>query len=202
MNIFNYIENKSTEIANKIGKEESKEDIEIYEYSIFCILSNAFTNGIGLILALVFNIFVPYIICVFSYMLLRTFAGGYHCKTFEQCFYTSNVLYLVLTFLSIITAHHAAYYLIFAIIGGIVIIPKCPKPSEYSLSRGKIRDKKFRIKYATSMFVLIIISTILIYFELPLFANCISYAILGTVFMISDAGEDILISIWKLIEKE
>lgn len=201
MNIFDYIEKKSKDIAIKIGKNDEKEDIEIYEYAIFSILSSVLTNGVGLILAFVFNIFLPYIVCVTSYMILRIFAGGYHCKTFKQCFYTSNILYLILTFLAI-APQNSIIILILAFIGGCMIIPQCPKPSEYSLSQGKVRDKKFRIKYVISLFVLIIIAIILLCFELQTFANTISYAILGTVFLVSDVGENILISIWKLIENE
>ena len=37
MDIFTYIENKSKDIAKKIGKGEDEEDIEVYEYSIFLI---------------------------------------------------------------------------------------------------------------------------------------------------------------------
>ena len=201
MNIFDYIEKKSKDIAIKIGKNDEKEDIEIYEYAIFSILSSVLTNGVGLILAFVFNIFLPYIVCVISYMILRIFAGGYHCKTFKQCFYTSNILYLILTFLAI-TPQSSIIILVLAFIGGCIIIPQCPKPSEYSLSQGKVRDKKFRIKYVISLFVLIIIAIILLCFELQIFANTISYAILGTVFLVSDVGENILTSIWKLIENE
>ena len=49
MDIFNLIEKKSHNIAKKIGNGDTEEDIELYEYSIFMILSNIFTIGIGLL---------------------------------------------------------------------------------------------------------------------------------------------------------
>ena len=201
MNVFDYIENKSKSLAKSIGVGEEQEDIEIYEYAIFAILSQILTNGVGLILAAIFNIFIPYLICTLCYMTLRIFAGGYHCKTFRQCFYTSNALYLFLTILSIIP-QNSMFLLILAFIGGTAITPYCPKPSEYSLSRGAIKDKKFRNKYIISLIIFIIIASLLIYLNLNTYANAICYAILGTGFVVSDIGECILTSFWRLVENE
>lgn len=201
MDIFDYIENKSKFLAEKIGYGDDEEDIEIYEYAIFAILSQSFINGIGLILSLVLNIFLTYIFCISCYMTLRIFAGGYHCKTFKQCFYTSNVLYLLLTFLAIVP-QNSLFLLIMSAISGCAIIPYCPKPSEYSLSRGTIKDKKFRNKYIISLIIFIMIASLLIYLNLNTYANAICYAILGTGFVVSDIGEYILTSFWRLVENE
>ena len=69
MDIFTYIENKSKDIAKKIGKGEDEEDIEVYEYSIFLILSQLLTNGTGIIISLLLGIFLPYVVCVVTYMI-------------------------------------------------------------------------------------------------------------------------------------
>ena len=117
MDIFTYIENKSKDIAKKIGKGEDEEDIEVYEYSIFLILSQLLTNGTGIIISLLLGIFLPYVVCVVTYMILRSFAGGYHCKTFKQCYFTSNILYLLLVALGLTFSYNSWLLL------GIALIP-------------------------------------------------------------------------------
>ena len=53
MNIFDFIEDTSYDIAKYIGINDSEDEVELYEYSIFMIISNTFTIGTGLILSLI-----------------------------------------------------------------------------------------------------------------------------------------------------
>ena len=50
MNIFDFIEDISYSIAEYIGRDDSEDEVELYEYSIFMIFSNTFTIGVGLLL--------------------------------------------------------------------------------------------------------------------------------------------------------
>lgn len=202
MDIFTYIENKSKDIAKKIGKGKDEEDIEVYEYSIFLILSQLLTNGTGIIISLLLGIFLPYVVCVVTYMILRSFAGGYHCKTFKQCYFTSNILYLLLVALGLTFSYNSWLLLGIALIPSVGIIPLCPKPSEYSLSRGKVRDKRFRIKYIVALAILTAIAVGLIALGYPVYANMIACGMIGTVIMVTDCCSSVISQIWKLIDGE
>ncbi len=68
----------------------------VYEYGFQILFSTLFgTVSITLLSIFLFNIWYALIFCAF-FMPLRTFTGGYHCKTYGGCFAVSN-LYFVLT---------------------------------------------------------------------------------------------------------
>jgi accessory gene regulator B len=151
---------------------------------------------------LLLGIFLPYVICVVTYMILRSFAGGYHCKTFKQCYFTSNILYLLLVALGLTFSYNSWLLLGIALIPSVGIIPLCPKPSEYSISQGKIRDKRFRAKYIVSLAILTAIAVGLIVLGYSVYANMIACGMIGTVIMVTDCCSSIISQIWKLIDGE
>lgn len=190
MNIFDYIENLSYKIAHKIGKNESEDDIELYEYSIFMIMSNSFTILVGLILSLIFGYTSVYIICLLTYILLRTVGGGQHCETFKSCFFISNIIILICCIITIITYKFLPNTIWLAsVVVAINTIPICPKPSTNSPSRGYSEDIMFRKEFAGRLGCLILISLNLISFGLPLFSTSISIGILVLCFVLTDFGE-------------
>lgn len=87
-----------------------------------------------------------------------------------------------------------------ALIPSVGIIPLCPKPSEYSLSQGKVRDKRFRIKYIVALAILTAIAVGLIALGYPVYANMIACGMIGTVIMVTDCCSSIISQIWKLID--
>lgn len=189
MNIFDKIEKMSYDIADKIGKGDSEEDIELYRYSIFMIFSELFSFGTGLILAILFRCTVPYLIVNVVFAVLRSGAGGFHCETFKSCFFTSTILFFISCFMSILFLDYYYYTCIISAYAGVFMIPYCPVPSKNSPTRGRKEDIRFRCKYRTWLLILVSISAISAHFGLYLISSSISFSILSVVFIISKPGE-------------
>ena len=60
---------------------EQVDDIEVYQFALFIIISNIFFLAISLLTGLIFSCIIEMIIFFISFQLLRTFAGGYHAKS-------------------------------------------------------------------------------------------------------------------------
>lgn len=198
MNVFDYIENTSHRIACKIGVNDSEDDIELYEYSIFMILSHIFTSGMGLILSIGFGYLIPYLIINIVFMLLRHGAGGYHCETFRDCFITTNSICLISGISSILFQDYATILWYVSLFGGIFIMPICPKPTINTPSRGYKEDIRFRKKYRNSLLILAAISYFMLYNKYILISSSISFGILAVTFIVSDFGEYLLNKIWNV----
>ena len=201
MNIFDYIEQKSNDIGNKIGENETEDDREVYRYAVFGIFSQIFTFGIAFLIAWLLNMFIPFFIVVSSFVLLRIGGGGYHCSCFRDCFITSLTVFFCGTFIAYLTQGYVISMFIISLLLGIYIIPQCPKPSINSPSRGYKEDKRFRYKYIRYFVLLMCFNLIFIYYKHFLFSTAISSGIIISVFMISDIGEYILKNIWDIIHK-
>ena len=198
MNIFKYIENTSYKIAHMIGKNDSQDDVELYEYSVFMILSNCFTILSGLILSLILGYYKAYIVCTISYIMLRTVGGGQHCDTFQKCFFVSNIVIIICCIFSYISLSHPAILWIVSTILSINIIPICPKPSINSPSRGYSEDTKFRKKFAARLSFLLGLSLVFIYLDLFLLSTSISAGILILCFVLTDTGESVISKIFHI----
>lgn len=199
MNIFNYIENTSHNIALKIGKDEGEDNIELYEYSIFLITSYIFTTGVGVILALIFGYLIPYIVSHITFVLLRRGSGGYHCETFRDCFITTNTLYIIGSIGAILTQSIPEIMWFLSLLCGIFVMPICPKPSKNSPSRGYSEDIRFRKKYRNALLLLIILSLFCIN-NINLITTSISCGIFIVCFITSSFGEHLLNFIWRTQE--
>lgn len=79
-------------IANNIITFENR---EAYSYGIELFLFKASLYIIVAVIALITNTLIPSAIFVVSYMLLRPYSGGYHCKTAEMCMIVSIFMYLI-----------------------------------------------------------------------------------------------------------
>ena len=200
MSIFNFIENISYEIGNHIGRNDTDDDKELYGYAIFALLSQTFTFGTGFILAYLFGCFVPFLIVVISFIMLRIGGGGYHCSCFRNCYITSLVIFFLGTILSYVGDTAPILMLFIGIFAGIFIFPICPKPSENSPSRGYKGDIKFRKKYRNALLLLIIANLLFIHYNMFLYASAVSCGIIVTSIMISDTGEKIIDGIWRKLK--
>ena len=199
MSIFKWIEDTSVKIAEKIGKGEDQDNIDLYKYSIFMIMSEVFSFFGGLLFAIIFDCVTQYIIINIIFALLRRGAGGYHCPTFASCFWVCTVLFILFSYLSILFVDFYEVTFIISIIGGIFIMPVCPKPSEHSPSRGYYEDIRFRKIYRTWFILFILISIICLYFGLYEISSAISFSILSVVFIVSKTSEKIIRTILRLV---
>lgn len=200
MNIFDYIENKSNELARMTFPEADEDHIELYDYKIFKLLSHSFDFGTGIVLSLIFGYFFQYLIVLFTFIILRSYAAGYHCDTFKNCYFTTNVLMMVGVLVSKLVLLEPYKIAILILLFGISIIPLCPKPSENSPSRGKEEDRVFRSKYIAYLILLFFVSQALFYFKLFDFGASILGGIFIVAFIVSDFGENSLKNFWLMVD--
>ena len=197
MSFFDYIENLSYKIGDYVGRNEDEEDKELYRYSIYSIISQTITFGFGFLLSILFGYVLEYTIVVTSFVSLRSGAGGYLCSKYRDCFFTSNILYLLGCLISLFLYDYSDILFLLSILSGIYILPICPKPSENSPSRGKTEDLRFRKKYSYILMFLIVCNSLSLYFNIYNISSAISSGILITSFIVSDFGESLIDTIWK-----
>lgn len=197
MDIFDKIENYSHELALKIGKNDSEDDIELYEYSIFMILSYIFTTSAGLFVSIIFGFTMYYVIEHLTFISLRGKAGGYHCDTFKNCFITTNTIHIIACAIGVLTQKASIVMLIISLLTGIIMSPNFPKPSANSPSRGEEEDERFRKAFVRNLIIISIISLIFICLGLGSVSTTISAGILAVCFLSSEIGESMLNSFWK-----
>lgn len=195
MSIFDKIEQISYSIAHKIGKNDSEDDIELYEYSVFMIFSNLFTVLCGFIISLIFGYPLIYLLCLFSYSFLHMVAGGQHCETFKKCFIVSNLVIILCCLLTIFTKNIYEIMFVVSIIFFINTIPTCPKPSENSPSRGETGNTIFRKKLSFRFTILLILNLFFICFNMNVFSTCVSSSIVVLCVVLTRFGEKIILKI-------
>ena len=83
----------SEALANKLLTKESitKDEVELYAYGIFMLLSHSMYLVLALILGLLTKCLLESIIFYFAFQCIRRFAGGYHADTEAKCEFLSTV---------------------------------------------------------------------------------------------------------------
>lgn len=142
-------------IIKGFANEEEKEIIEYGLYQGFLMLINIFTT---FFLGFIFNVFWQSIIFLISYMLLRTYAGGYHANTKNRCYILSVVIMIICFFLINNFELTMKFGVLLSAISGILIFTLAPvandvKPLEeveVKIYKNKAR-KIFVIEFAIAI---------------------------------------------------
>lgn len=137
----------------------------MYEYAIFFLTSFLFTESVGIFLSIMFGYIISYIICSFTFSMLRKSAGGYHCTKFKHCFFVSNLLFALGAITAQLTQEYSFVMWLLATYSVFFMFPTYPKPSENSPSRGYSEDIRFRKKYRNIFIPLSIFSLISSFYE-------------------------------------
>lgn len=87
------ISNLSKIIFNSlfIEKTDTQEDVDVYQFALFIIISNTIYFFISLIVGILFSSIIEMILFYFSFLFLRVFSGGYHSKSEIKCELLSTV---------------------------------------------------------------------------------------------------------------
>lgn len=96
-----------------IRKDVIRDEIEIYQYGLEQLVSSFIGIFIILTISLATNRFIEGLIYLLSFIFIRKFTGGYHCKTYLSCkvsFIGIFIIYLMSAFMVIpnIVLHYSA----------------------------------------------------------------------------------------------
>ena len=218
MNIFNKIEILSYKLSNfivskleNLTDKEEQEEKEIWNYFCFMILSQLFTFFFVILFGIIFEYLIYLLFAMISFCSLRIKCGGYHCKTFKQCFITTNLSFFFIGLLSkyfyIYLFDYCVILGLFSFVGVIFIIPTVPLPWGNEESRGSEIDKRFQLQYRNRVICLYIINIILIicdyYFIIEFFKQAIiglSFGLILASFIGSVLGSKCFENLWENIK--
>ena len=80
-------------IENKNVEQEQKEIIKYGIHALLTVIVNTMLLvGIGIIL----NMFLEAIVLLIGFSCLRSYSGGYHCKTETRCLILSNSIFIII----------------------------------------------------------------------------------------------------------
>lgn len=160
--------------ANKIIDINNQ---EIYSYGLELFLFKFTLYAIILIISLLTDTFLISLIFTASYMLLRQYTGGYHCKTSETCMITSILIYTFMLLLYNLEFYSQGLLLmILILISFLIILIKAPIENENNPLE-KYELKKYRFLSLILSTVLTILSVLLFYFNFQVLSFSISYAL-------------------------
>lgn len=162
----------------------SKENYELYEYTIYITLSSIFHFITVAILGVCFGLFVESIIFYSSFIVVRKFAGGYHAKTPTRCFLVSLMINIAVLFaIKLLSGYSGWITDIICIVSFLIIL--LFSPVEHKNKPLNEREIKIYKRIAvTAAFILMTLFFLLKYFGLFNLANPICFGIFGSSFVV------------------
>lgn len=102
------------------------DDVDVYEYGLYILLSDIIDFGITFLLALVFGQLVQTLLYYVAFISLRRCAGGYHASTRLRCFAISMVAWALSMWLIHISGQLLWLMLAFAVLTVVLIFLFAP----------------------------------------------------------------------------
>lgn len=182
------IDKLSHKLAVSLHKKqviEDEEDIELYHYGFFVLISEALFILSCIFVGVLLGMFLQSVIFCATFFVLRRFAGGYHAKTELKCQIVSILIFLISMFLIYISIKYQVYILCiftqFVCSILLIIFSPADTPQKQLNASEKMKFKKITFVIVN---ILCVISTILYCVDLPTFFIPISCAILTETIMV------------------
>jgi accessory gene regulator B len=146
INILITLREKVINILLKNGFIEEK-NIPIYVYGFTLLINNVLISMTMIFIGILLNHFVVSLIFMTMFTSLRNFTGGYHAKTYLQCYLLSNLIHLVViaaTFIEMTEQSKAYLTFGLCLLSALVILWLSPQNSKTNPKSPEqlIRDKK------------------------------------------------------------
>lgn len=150
---------------------------EAYSYGLELFLFKFTLYIIILIISLLTDSFLISLVFTASYMLLRQYTGGYHCKTPEACMLTSILIYTFMLFLYNLKLNTLSLlFFVINTVSYLIIILKAPIENENN-PLDTVEIKKYRILSIITSTLLTVLSMLSFIFDFKEFAFPISYTL-------------------------
>lgn len=183
---------KKLSSKNKLNQEE----VELYEYGFFLILSSVFFTLIIIFFGLLFNCLLGTIVFYISFRAVRNYAGGYHADTEMRCEILTTTFFLLVSYIISISGKYIVKIIVlgitvFAILAIALLAPlDTPAKPLDTDEKKKYRKISFLI---LSIIVLIIIVSIIFKINISLVPCCLSL-ILESILLVAGVIKGRLVS--------
>ena len=170
-------ETMEIKLMNYLKKNINLDSREFEKLSIglTLILFNVFEIFLVVLLAFLLGILKESLVFTLTFMIIRTFAAGVHCKTGHQCIITTLTFYLGSALLSKYYPINSQYAFIVGLAGSILLYKYAPADTENHPILGKEYRKKLKMKTMLSVALILVINLII---NSTLLFNCAMYAII------------------------
>ena len=178
---------QSEKLANMlIEKEISKdEDKEIIIYGLSTGIELLFNIITTLALGFIWGLVFESILFLFSFSLIRTYAGGYHCQKAINCyFFSSGIVILVLAIVKFTPSKYILKISIFILLISVPVILKLAPVETPTKLLDEMEKKYFRKKTVLHLSVESIVITILYISKLTSFAYLICLGIMVSAILV------------------
>ncbi len=153
------------------------DDYEVYSYG-FQLMIATLLKGTGLILiSLLLDIFNEFMVFIIFFSILRVYAGGYHSKSYLECFITTATSIFVLIGLS-----KVVYNLMNIPLIALILIISCGLVFKYAPieSPNKPLNKNQKNQFRKNSIRIVIIESIIILMASSINAGLLIYSIIAT----------------------
>lgn len=153
-----------------VDNSDTSEDIEIYHFAIFVIISNMIYSIVSIVVGLIFSCTLEMIVFLLSFKVLRHFAGGYHSKSELCCDITSMMIICLIGLLIMLSKKYIIilrFSIAISILSFLIILCLSPIEAEAKPLSSEER-KRYRIISIAIDIVIIFIIIIAYFYKLNL----------------------------------
>mgnify|MGYP000846263222 FL=1 len=176
------------------GLNENHQKRAVYYYGFFIIIGALVKGVIMFSTAAIFGVLIPTIVIMLTFASLRMFAGGYHMNTYGRCLFASMALFIISALISKHTyelwSNNIIISLIFIIFvaGFLILLKYAPKDTPNKPITEPEKIKMYKSLSLIYLVIWLIISIILLFFNLKMFVLCLCFAVMLELFSITPIG--------------
>ncbi|OPX43228.1 accessory protein regulator protein B [Ruminiclostridium hungatei] len=166
----------------------------VYYYGFYIVFGTLVKGIILISVALLLGILVPSLLIVLVLSSLRLVAGGYHFDTYGKCLLVSLILIVIAalitqhTYIYWSTAFIAVFVLLVFSVSFYMLAKYAPKDTPTKPITDPQAIKRFKKLSIAYLGILLIISCILLLYNLKMHVLAISFGVLFEIFSITPAG--------------
>lgn len=117
---------KITSAIQRENTELTELQVKTIKYGIECLLGEISKMLIYVIIFSIFTVVDYFLVAVTFFCILRLIAGGYHSQTYWKCFFTTLLIFMIITMIGksyIFPVNVRAYMILLSIVMAIVFAP-------------------------------------------------------------------------------
>ena len=166
----------------KNNKQYSDEELEVIEYGISNLYLQITKTIVITAIAIILKIFIPYLIFLITYNIIRMPSFGIHAKKSWQCWVSSIILFNAIPYL--ITIVHLNEYIKIILLCLTTIYITYYSPAD-TVKRPIISARRRKIYKCISCIISLIYSLLCLYIKDQIIANAFLFSLILQCFIIS-----------------